>query len=677
MASEHTQRPAATGQEAVSQVKDRLANMSLSSKAPQAQPLADHSFEALGPAIAQQGAKPTKPAQTQPIPKIQNRLPSQGHHQQNGHGQLQSFSKGQAPSGEMLNNRWQQDQSTQQTPTSQGHQTHGSSHNSTYGGGPGNNPNYHQHPEGAPMNNDQGYGGPGGPGMSHGQSGRSHHPNSGPGPGPGRPGHPHGPSHGNNSHNHGPPRGHRGGHTPHGGSQRGHPPMRGNGRGFGRQNGGQPPYHGNGPGGGPVYRQNPYRGHQGPGHDQYNGPGPGPGQNFHGPRGARHGGRGNHRGGAHTSGPMRGRGHHMRSHRGRPRGGGYGRGNMQPPRPYHAFDGVRPDGTSDRNLYVAKMPCEWDEQKLREAFRDFGKIEHVKVLTNLHGNSRGVGFVHFHDPGAAQNAVREMNGKAIPNGEPLVCRFAKTRPGQPSGPPRQGNYYPGGPQRSNHGGYPPQGFPAQPPHYQNAYSPHAGYYQPPYSAYPNQSYQQPPAQWNTSAHSYTHNGWIWDPQKNQWVPQHQYAPAAPTPSSYDMAYQYPATTYYDQNTGQYMASPATTYAPQHYAQPTMSVTPVSGPTSVSSPSLGAYQQQGVTYTPGWGGDPHANAAYQPPYQQVGVPAAQAPGAGVQPHPPTNPVTPGVQVGDVSIAPPTQPAIGITAPQQAPHNALPPPGAENG
>ena len=50
-----------------------------------------------------------------------------------------------------------------------------------------------------------------------------------------------------------------------------------------------------------------------------------------------------------------------------------------------------------------------DNELLKKAFKDFGRIEHSRVVYNDYGESKGYGFVEFESRVAAQSAHRRMD----------------------------------------------------------------------------------------------------------------------------------------------------------------------------------------------------------------------------------------------------------------------------
>lgn len=78
------------------------------------------------------------------------------------------------------------------------------------------------------------------------------------------------------------------------------------------------------------------------------------------------------------------------------------------------------------NIYVKNFPPETTDEKLREMFSEFGEIKSCCVEKNPEGKSKGFGFVCFHDPDHAEQAVRVMHGKEI-NGRALYASRAQRK----------------------------------------------------------------------------------------------------------------------------------------------------------------------------------------------------------------------------------------------------------
>jgi len=79
------------------------------------------------------------------------------------------------------------------------------------------------------------------------------------------------------------------------------------------------------------------------------------------------------------------------------------------------------------NIYVGNLSFDVNEEDLRKAFEEFGKIESVNVIKDKYtGQSRGFGFVEMPDKAEAQSAVKGLNGKEL-KGRALSVNEARPR----------------------------------------------------------------------------------------------------------------------------------------------------------------------------------------------------------------------------------------------------------
>merc|ERR1712227_83707 len=79
------------------------------------------------------------------------------------------------------------------------------------------------------------------------------------------------------------------------------------------------------------------------------------------------------------------------------------------------------------NLFIKNMPEAWDDQKLAEAFQEFGEIvSHTVVTDEQTGQSKCYGFVNFKEHDQAETACEVMNGKDI-DGKLLYCGRAQKK----------------------------------------------------------------------------------------------------------------------------------------------------------------------------------------------------------------------------------------------------------
>jgi CUG-BP- and ETR3-like factor len=67
-------------------------------------------------------------------------------------------------------------------------------------------------------------------------------------------------------------------------------------------------------------------------------------------------------------------------------------------------------GPAGSNLFLFHLPNNMKDSELYNLFRRFGNIYSTRVMTEKNGKSKGIGFVSFDNPKAAQEAIEEMNG---------------------------------------------------------------------------------------------------------------------------------------------------------------------------------------------------------------------------------------------------------------------------
>ena len=83
------------------------------------------------------------------------------------------------------------------------------------------------------------------------------------------------------------------------------------------------------------------------------------------------------------------------------------------------FEPPNPNEYSQTNIYVSGFPPGMTEHDVGPFFVEFGELSSVKVLPG-----RGVGFIHYAHPNAAEAAMRRMQGAMI-GGAPVKLAFAK------------------------------------------------------------------------------------------------------------------------------------------------------------------------------------------------------------------------------------------------------------
>ncbi|OTF75431.1 tRNA selenocysteine 1-associated protein 1-like protein [Euroglyphus maynei] len=77
------------------------------------------------------------------------------------------------------------------------------------------------------------------------------------------------------------------------------------------------------------------------------------------------------------------------------------------------------DQNSSKTLWMGNIDVSMDENLIQEAFNMLGvNVHNIKIIRNKdNGLPLGYGFVSFDDRSTAQDALRELNGKKMPNVE--------------------------------------------------------------------------------------------------------------------------------------------------------------------------------------------------------------------------------------------------------------------
>lgn len=80
--------------------------------------------------------------------------------------------------------------------------------------------------------------------------------------------------------------------------------------------------------------------------------------------------------------------------------------------------------TSSTNVYLSNLPLKFNEHQLEQLFNPH-PIASLKIMYDLHGESRGVGFVRLFDRGIAKECIERLHGRVLPGTTmPLQVRFA-------------------------------------------------------------------------------------------------------------------------------------------------------------------------------------------------------------------------------------------------------------
>jgi cold-inducible RNA-binding protein len=95
-------------------------------------------------------------------------------------------------------------------------------------------------------------------------------------------------------------------------------------------------------------------------------------------------------------------------------------------------------------LYVGNLPFSTTENELQELFAQAGAVQEVTLMQDkFTGKSRGFAFITMGSEQDAQNAINQLNGKAI-EGRSLTVNEARPREPRPPGGGGGGRGYGGG-----------------------------------------------------------------------------------------------------------------------------------------------------------------------------------------------------------------------------------------
>ncbi len=84
-----------------------------------------------------------------------------------------------------------------------------------------------------------------------------------------------------------------------------------------------------------------------------------------------------------------------------------------------------------KNIYVGNLPWSCTEQEVRAAFEAYGEVTSVNLIEDREtGRPRGFGFVEMDDASAAEEAIRNLDGKDF-GGRALKVNEARPRPERP------------------------------------------------------------------------------------------------------------------------------------------------------------------------------------------------------------------------------------------------------
>ncbi|MDV6344928.1 MULTISPECIES: RNA-binding protein [unclassified Nitrosomonas] len=79
------------------------------------------------------------------------------------------------------------------------------------------------------------------------------------------------------------------------------------------------------------------------------------------------------------------------------------------------------------NIYVGNLSYNVTDTKLQTLFGEFGKVMSINLIKDKYtGQSKGFGFVEMEKQSAAEEAVKQLNGRAV-DGRNITVNIARPR----------------------------------------------------------------------------------------------------------------------------------------------------------------------------------------------------------------------------------------------------------
>jgi len=81
------------------------------------------------------------------------------------------------------------------------------------------------------------------------------------------------------------------------------------------------------------------------------------------------------------------------------------------------------------NIYVGNLDFKVSEKDLTEAFKEYGEVSSVKIITDKYnGRSKGFGFVEMENQDEAEGAIKDLNGVSLKDKEIIVNEAKPKKP---------------------------------------------------------------------------------------------------------------------------------------------------------------------------------------------------------------------------------------------------------
>lgn len=89
------------------------------------------------------------------------------------------------------------------------------------------------------------------------------------------------------------------------------------------------------------------------------------------------------------------------------------------------------------NIYVGNLSYDVTEDELRTMFGEHGQVASVSLVKDKYtGQSKGFGFVEMDKQSEAEEAIKQLNGRAI-HGRNITVNVARPRSERPQTKPRR------------------------------------------------------------------------------------------------------------------------------------------------------------------------------------------------------------------------------------------------
>jgi RNA recognition motif-containing protein len=89
------------------------------------------------------------------------------------------------------------------------------------------------------------------------------------------------------------------------------------------------------------------------------------------------------------------------------------------------------------NIYAGNLSYDMTEDELKALFEEFGRTTKVSLIKDKYtGKSKGFGFVEMDKQSEAEEAIKQLNGRAV-NGKNITVNIARPRNERSQSRPRR------------------------------------------------------------------------------------------------------------------------------------------------------------------------------------------------------------------------------------------------